>query len=220
MKMISHNIPFPYMSIDDFIPSSALVRAAAESFDLVKEQDWVKYTSDKGQVQYCSKGRNFTPAPALAVMDYIATYFDPNMAFGDLAGNAFPDMSHYGGGMMLTPNSNNEGGYLGMHVDADVHAKNLNWKRQYSAVLCVSEVYDSSFDLLIHDGKNNHGRIPYKFNRLNIFKCSDNSWHGLPKITQGMNRKALGVMYWSIMNEEDKSVARVRAKFNYDLDFG
>ena len=105
-----------------------------------------------------------------------------------------------------------------MHVDADVHGINTNWKREYSAVLGISEKYDSSFDLLLHNGKE-HTRVPYKFNRLNIFKCSENSWHGLPEITKGMNRKTLGVMYWSVMTEEDKKTARVRAKFNNDLEF-
>jgi hypothetical protein len=141
------------------------------------------------------------------------------LVFENPTTNVFPDVSHYGGGMMLTPNSNSEGGYLGMHVDADVHGINLNWKREYSAVLCISEDYDESFDLLIHDGHNTHARIPYKFNRLNVFKCSEDSWHGLPEITKGFNRKALGVMYWSEMSEEDKKTARVKAKFKYDLEF-
>ena len=74
------------------------------------------------------------------------------------------------------------------------------------------------FDLLIHDGKK-YARIPYKFNRLNVFKCSENSWHGFPQITEGFDRKTLGVMYWSVMTAEDKKVARVKAKFKHDLEF-
>ena len=143
--------------------------------------------------------------------------FDPNKIFG-LTDNAFPDTSHFGGGMMIAPNVNGEGGWTGMHVDADVHGVNTDWKREYSAILCVSEKYDSSFDLLIHDGKK-YARIPYKFNRLNVFKCSENSWHGFPQITEGFDRKTLGVMYWSVMTAEDKKVARVKAKFKHDLEF-
>ena len=213
------NKPFPHISIDNFIPSDAMVRAAAESFELMDSDNWVKYGGgDDGQVQYCSKlGRHNVPPATLLVLDYISTHFDPNKVFG-ITDNAFPDTSHFGGGMMLTPNSEGEGGHLGMHVDADVHGKNTNWKREYSAVLCLSEKYDSSFDLLLHNGET-HTRVPYKFNRLNVFKCSENSWHGLPEITKGMNRKTLGVMYWSVMTEEDKKTARVRAKFNNDLEF-
>ena len=144
-----------------------------------------------------------TTTESLLVLDYIATHFDPNKMFNGLTENAFPDLSYYGGGMMLTPNAKNEGGYLGMHVDADTHGINQNWKREYSAILCISEEYDSSFDLLLHDGKN-HTRVPYKFNRLNVFKCSENSWHGFPEITKGLNRKTLGVMYWSVMSEKRK----------------
>ena len=220
MKITRISEPYPAISIDNFIPSPALVRAAAMSFETVKDEDWAKYGGDNaGQVQYCSKGREHTTPSALLIMDYIASHFDPNEAFDNITDNAFPDVSHYGGGMMLTPNSQGEGGHLGMHVDADVHGKNLNWKREYSAILCISEEYDSSFDLLIHDGNDKHARIPYKFNRLNVFKCSDNSWHGLPEITKGMNRKTLGVMYWSKMNDEQIKNARVKAKFKYDLEF-
>ena len=219
MKIMRIDEPFPVISIDDFIPTLSLVRAAAESFHTVTTEDWVKYAADSGQVQYCSKvPRQSTPA-ALLVLDYIASFFDPNEAFGNLTVNAFPDTSHYGGGMMLTPNANDEGGYLGMHVDADVHGMNASWKREYSAILCISEEHDPSFDLLIHDGKNKHARIPYKFNRLNVFKCSENSWHGLPPISAGFDRKTLGVMYWSVMTKEEKAAARVKAKFRYDLEF-
>jgi len=219
MKITRIDEPFPAVSIDDFIPTPSLVRAAAESFNSVN--NWVKYGGgDDGQVQYCSRlGRENVPTPALLVLDYISTHFDPNKIFGDLTDNAFPDTSHFGGGMMLTPNSESEGGHLGMHVDADVHGINKDWKREYSAVLCVSEEYDSSFDLLVHNGKDEHARLPYKFNRLNVFKCSENSWHGLPEITKGFDRKTLGVMYWSKMTEKDKKTARVRAKFNNNLEF-
>ena len=217
MKINRTDNPYPCISIDDFIPSEAMVRAASESFDDV--DDWVKYGGeDDGQIQYCSKlGRGNVPPSALILLDYIATHFDPNKAFDGLTNNAFPDTSHYGGGMMLTPNALNEGGYLGMHVDATTHGIHKNWKREYSAILCLSEEYDSSFDLRIHNGKE-HGTIPYKFNRLNVFKCSNNSWHGLPEISKGMDRKTLGVMYWSIMTEGDKKNA-IKAKFNNNLVF-
>jgi|TARA_Y100000034_G_C6756251_1_gene336520 hypothetical protein len=217
MKATRISSPFPAISIDDFIPSEAIVRAAAESFNDVN--DWVSYSVEDNQIQRCSRfGRENIPPAALILLDYIASNFDPNKEFNGLTGNAFPDTSHYGGGMMVTPNSNGEGGYLGMHVDATSHGLNHRWKREYSAILCLSEEYDSSFDLIIHDGNNSHARIPYKFNTLNVFKCSDRSWHGFPEITKGLDRKTLGVMYWSIMTDEDKANA-IRAKFNNSLSF-
>lgn len=73
--------------------------------------------------------------------------------------------------------------------------------------------------ILITGGKNKHTRAPYKFNRLWAFKCSENSWHGLPEITKGFDRKTLGLMYWSIMTDKDKKAARIRAKFNNNLEF-
>tara|TARA_Y100001963_G_C6699272_1_gene408584 strand:+ start:41 stop:682 length:642 start_codon:yes stop_codon:yes gene_type:complete len=209
----------PHLLIDNFIPNTALLRAAAESFDLVQPNDWVRYEGgEANQVQLCSPNRSYVPPAALLVLDYIATHFDPNAAFNYMTHSAFPDTSHYGGGMMITPNSKGEGGYLGMHVDAEVHGVNSNWRREYSAVLGVSEEYDSSFDLRLHDGED-HVRVPYKFNRLTVFKCSDNSWHGFPEITKGLDRKTLGVMFWSKMNSEDQNRPKVKAQFNTDLVF-
>ena len=142
MKATRISSPFPAISIDDFIPSEAIVRAAAESFKSVNE--WVSYSKEDNQIQRCSMlGRGNIPAPALMLLDYIAFNFNPNSAFNGLTNRAFPDTSHYGGGMMITPNSNGEGGYLGMHVDATEHGLNYGWKREYSAILCISEDYDS-----------------------------------------------------------------------------
>jgi len=219
MKIRKIDIPFPALSIDNFIPNESLVRAAAASFDSMAEDEWVKYGGENRQIQYCSKvPRKSTPA-ALIVLDYIATHFNPAEYFDNFSKNVFPDVTHYGGGMMLTPNIQGEGGFLGMHVDADTHGINKIWKREYSAILCMSEEYDESFDLLVHDGSSLHSRLPYRFNRLNVFKCSENSWHGLPEITHGMERKTLGVMYWSKMSEDEASRSRVKAKFNNRLVF-
>ena len=213
MKISKIYEPYPAMTIEDFYPSEPMVRAAAESFDDV--EDWVKYGGDDaGQIQYCSKlGRENVPPPALLLLDYIAANCNPDSLMG-FDTKCFPDMSHYGGGMMVTPNRNGEGGYLGMHVDASHHGLHKDWKREFSAILCISEEYDSSFDLKIHNGKE-HGTIPYKFNQLNIFKCSESSWHGLPEITKGMDRKTLGVMFWS----KDVEGEQIKAKFNNNLEF-
>lgn len=206
-----------HLSIENFIPSAALARAAAESFN--EDMDWVKYGAGDNQIQYCSKlGREKLPTAARLCLNYIATNFDPNIAFDGLTTNAFPDLGHYGGGMMLTPNSNGEGGFLGMHIDAEVHGLHQDWKREYSAILCLSEVHDPSFDVRLHDGEN-HTRIPYRFNTLNVFKCSDYSWHGFPEITKGMDRKTVGMMFWSKMTEEDKKKEKVKARFNNNLKF-
>jgi hypothetical protein len=217
MEITKYNFSIPAISIDDFIPSDALVRAAAESFEQV--DDWVKYSKEDNQIQSCSKlGRENVPLASQLTLDYIATHFNPDKVFKGLTTNTFPDISHYGGGVMLTPNSKGEGGFLGMHVDAAIHGRHENWKREYSAILCISEEYDSSFDCLLHDGEN-HIRLPYKFNRLNIFKCSENSWHGFPEITSGLDRKTLGVMYWSKLSDKEKNKEYVKAKFNNNLKF-
>ena len=43
MKITRIDSSFPAISIDDFMPSEALARAAAESFDRVPDEDWVQF---------------------------------------------------------------------------------------------------------------------------------------------------------------------------------
>ena len=207
--------PFPHISIPNFVENESLVRAAGESFEHLN--DWVEYGGGgDGQIQYCSKlGRDKYPPAALKVLDYICEIFDPNDYFYEQL-KCFPDYEFYGGGMMNTPNRNDEGGYLGMHVDASHHGINENWVRCYSAILCISEDYDESFDLHLFDGDSSRGKLKYEFNTLNVFRCSANSWHGLPEITKGLDRKALGVVYWRV--SENNSAPRVKAKFYNQLE--
>jgi|TARA_Y100000310_G_scaffold152028_1_gene151601 hypothetical protein len=227
-KVIKLDKPYPAVAIDDFV-SPALLRAAANSYPDPTWDGWYTYdgnTSDNMALKDTTRDRESITAPALAVLDYIATHFNPADYFEDFGIDidVFPDFGYYGAGMHILP----ENGFLGMHVDTDIHGGNKVWTREYSAVLCASEEHDSSFDLLLHDGNKNHGRVPYKFNRLMVFKCSNatfkykheyESWHGIPNpITSGMTRKTLPVFYWS-KNKESVKGRRARAFFKNDSEF-
>jgi len=227
-KVIKLDKPYPAVAIDDFV-SPALLRAAANSYPDPTWDGWYTYdgnTSDNMALKDTTRDRESITAPALAVLDYIATHFNPADYFEDFGIDidVFPDFGYYGAGMHILP----ENGFLGMHVDTDIHGGNKVWTREYSAVLCASEEHDSSFDLLLHDGNKNHGRVPYKFNRLMVFKCSNatfkykheyESWHGIPNpITSGMTRKTLPVFYWS-KNKESVKGRRTRAFFKNDSEF-
>jgi hypothetical protein len=227
-KVIKLDKPYPAVAIDDFV-SPSLLRAAANSYPDPTWDGWYTYdgnTSDNMALKDTTRDRESITAPALAVLDYIATHFNPADYFEDFGIDidVFPDFGYYGAGMQILP----ENGFLGMHVDTDIHGGNKVWTREYSAVLCASEEHDSSFDLLLHDGNKNHGRVPYKFNRLMVFKCSNatfkykheyESWHGIPNpITSGMTRKTLPVFYWS-KNKESVKGRRARAFFKNDLEF-
>jgi len=229
MKVTRIDNPYPAIAIDDFL-SPSLLRAAANSFPDLSWDGWYKYdgnTSNNTALKMTTRDRESVTVPALAALDYIATFFNPSEYFKDFGIDVkvFPDFKFYGAGMHLLP----EKGFLGMHLDTDLHGGNKSWKREYSAVLCASEEYDSSFDLILHDGKENYGILPYKFNRLNVFKSSNStfkykhefeSWHGIPDpITSGMIRKTLPVYYWS-KNETHIKGRRKRAFFSNDLEFG
>ena len=74
MKITRIDKPFPAVSIDNFIPSEAMVRAAAESFNDI--DDWVRYGGgDDNQIQLCSKlGRENVPPSAMILLDYILDF--------------------------------------------------------------------------------------------------------------------------------------------------
>ena len=222
MKITKLDKPYPAIAIDDFM-SPALLRAASNSFPNLDWDGWHTYdgnTSGNMALKKATRDRQSIPTPALAALDYISTHFDPTEHFNDFGidVDVFPDFEYYGSGMHILP----EKGFLGMHLDTDIHGGNKIWTREYSAVLCASEEYDSSFDLILHDGKKTSGKVPYKFNRLNVFKCSNKtfkykhefeSWHGIPDpITSGMTRKTLPVFYWS-KNNTSTEHRRVNAYF-------
>ena len=219
-KVIKLDKPFPAVAIDDFV-SPSLLRAAANSFPAVGWENWHEYdgnTRNNMALKVGTRDRNGITTPALAVLDYVASHFNPADYFEDFGidVDVFPDMGYYASGMHMLP----ENGFLGMHLDTDVHGGNKKWRREYSAVLCASEEYDSSFDLLLHNTKE-HGRVPYKFNRLMVFKCGTNSWHGIPDpITTGMVRKTLPVFYWSLLDENTIiRNKRMHSVFRDDLVF-
>ena len=208
-KVIKIKTPFLAGAIDDFM-SSELLRAAAMSFPPMNWEYWHKY-NDKDSLKFVSIDRQTIPLPAQKALDHIATHFSPSKFF-DFNSNEFPDLQYYAGGMHMLP----QNGFLGMHIDTDIHGGNLIWKREYSVVMCISEEYDSSFDLLLHNGKE-QSSVPYKFNRLMTFKCSENSWHGVPEpITKGLNRKTLAVFFWSKLNKR-REVKRTRSFFRHNL---
>ena len=219
-KVIKLDNPFPAIAIDDFM-SPALLRAAANSFPEIGWAHWHTYDgndNDNMALKVGTRDRLRITIEALTALDYIATHFSPAEYFEDFGVNVnvFPDFEYYAAGMHMLP----ENGFLGMHLDADVHGANKIWKREYSVVLCASEEYDSSFDLLLHNTKE-YSRVPYKFNRLMAFKCSENSWHGVPnRITPGMIRKTLPVFFWSKIDEnESVENRRTRSIFRNDLSF-
>jgi len=202
LKITELEIPFPVIAIDDFMPTS-LLRAASNSFPNLDWEGWYTYdgnTSSSTALKVVTKDFISINRPSLVALDYIATHFDPTEYFKEFGFNidVFPDVEYYAAGMHMLP----ENGFLGMHLDADIHPTgNQIWRREYSAILCASEEYDSTFDLLLHNEKE-YGRVPYKFNRLMVFKCSGNMWHGIPDpITSGMVRKTLNIFYWSLLNE-------------------
>ena len=111
---------------------------------------------------------SWTPECSL-IADYIALHFDPNLMTGMTKGAPRYIWIRW----RHDDNAKQNGsGFLGMHIDAERHARNPSWKRQYSVVLGLSEDYDHSFDLRLHNGQE-HCRLQYKFNRLNIFKFEE-----------------------------------------------
>jgi len=221
LEITKLGIPFPAIAIDNFM-SPSLLRAAANSFPSADSSGkWLRYagkSSDNMHLKLIQPERSLMTLPALTALDYVAIHFDPTEYFKefDIDVDVFPDFEYYAAGMHVLP----ENGFLGMHIDTDIHSGNKIWRREYSAVLCASEEYDSTFDLLLHNEKE-HSRVPYKFNRLMVFKCSGNTWHGVPNpITSGMTRKTLAVFYWSLIDDnENVKDNRQRSYFRDDLTF-
>jgi hypothetical protein len=171
--------------IDDAVPPE-LLRAAIAEFPGPDWRHWHKY-ADGNAVKYGTRDRLRIPPACWEVLRSLFA-----LPIEELTGisGTFPDVELYGAGLHLIP----AGGHLGMHLDSDHHPI-TGWKREFSGVLFLEENVGGELVL----GETN---IEPRFNRLAMFRCTDQSWHGVPNPPR-FDRKTLSVFWWS-QNESDR----------------
>lgn len=179
--------PFPCVVLDDFFAPS-LLRACCVEWPDERWPWWHRYcdgTADK----YASRGGQLPPACQAVLTQMLS--LDVQHLLG--VDGAFPDFSLHGAGLHMLP----KGGRLGVHLDAERHPV-TGWRREASAVLCVSEWRTEwGGGLSLYDGPDKMARtVDYRFNRLILF-ATRGAYHGVPEPV-GATRRTLAAFWWSL----------------------
>lgn len=175
-----------YWIIEKAVPAE-LLRAAIAEFPGTDWPHWHRY-ADENAVKYGSRDRLRIPPACWEVLRCLFA-----LPIAEITGieNTFPDVELHGAGLHLIP----AGGHLGMHLDSDHHPI-TGWKRELSGVLFTES--NEGGELVL----NNFVFAP-AFNRLVLFACGDEAYHGVPN-PPTQERQTLSVFWWSRSEAERK----------------
>jgi len=185
-------MPFPHMIFDSFLDDFALSEAEHE-LRTMPRSIWLahhdpKFAGDVGEVQKRKFGLQEPSALPLRARDVMNFFSSPEICqfFEDLTG--IPDLqsdpTFAGGGVHNTE----QGGKLSIHADFNIHPttgkhRRLNallylnkaWKEDYAGAL---ELWDREMQRCVK-------KVAPVFNRLVVFRITDDAFHGNPEPWNG-----------------------------------
>lgn len=179
--------PFPHIVVDGFWSDDELRLCASEFPDA---QGWKGYNDPRERGKLCiDEPSRWGPH----VSQFMAHMQSPVMiqALEDLTGMSGLTCDTVGGGMHMTGRD----GRLGMHVDFNVHPDGKRL-RKLNVLTFINEDW-GPWGGTLWLGANREVSVPPSWNRLVIFECSDQSWHGHPEPVVGDHwRKSLAAYYY------------------------
>lgn len=201
--------PFPHAVIDGLLPEEMLLRAS-EEFALVAAHDWHRYDGqfEKGKAA-CNRWEAMPPA-CKEILEWMSSETAAAIcsAFTGIRGLR-ADPTLYGGGLHATES----GGFLGLHLDNEVHPQTGLARRLNLIVYCNPDWHQEwGGDLELWD-RGRRGvakRIAPLFNRGVIFETSAYSFHGHTeplRCPPDVKRKSLAVYFWSALRRRAGFVA-------------
>jgi hypothetical protein len=201
-----NNIPFPYISFDDFLPQ-AVAQAVLDDFPEPKRIDWTHH--DYG---YAKKKLAFSAPESLPPVIRDVLYFlntKPVLDFLErLTGieGLIPDPYFVGGGLHQIET----GGKLDVHIDFNRHNK-LKLDRRINLLLYLNkdwpESYGGALELWNRSMTARDAAIFPLFNRCAIFNTSEWSYHGHPDpltCPAERSRKSMALYYYSNGRPEEE----------------
>ncbi len=188
--------PFPFISIDNFLPEEILNRVLAEfPQDFQREQ---KRSQElyKGHYEPDNIPAGFTRAL------FYSFNSRPFLSFLEaLTGieGLIPDPYFLGGGLHET----SRGGCLGIHADFNLHKK-MKLHRRINVLVYLNKDWEKEYkgdlELWSKDMKEKVHSIPPVFNRCVVFNTDDNSFHGHPDSLEcpaDRTRKSIALYYYT-----------------------
>lgn len=202
------------MVIDDFLdPGDA--QAISNAFPAYRDMQWFygkeKYPLEPDKAVIDSYDR--APEPIKNLLDYLGS--EQMISFlTQMSGisELFLDTSFHGGFLQQAP----RGGKLGLHLDRQTHREHSDWKRELTLLIYFNQGWEECWngDLQFWAGVQENGytvsnlatRIFPVFNRLVVFRNTDEAIHGYPDpimCPEGTTRKVISVYYYRKVVTED-----------------
>lgn len=188
--------PFPHIVVDNFWSDDELSMAAAE-FPEPADPRWKTYRDPKEYGKRCMDEPSTWSRGVGQLLAHMASeVFCESLE--DLTGFAPLTADAVGGGMHMT----GEGGRLDMHVDFNVHPDGKRHRR-LNVLTFLNPEWEREWGGVLYLGPNRDIEVLPVFNRMVIFACSDESWHGHPDpIVGGHWRKSLACYFYTPVAEE------------------
>lgn len=160
-----------------------LLRSLWMSWPDTSSRIWHHY-SDQHVEKYATRSHNDLPDLANKCLYQMVDAISPHVE-----DDVFADFMLYGAGMHMLP----KGGFLGRHLDSS-YMESTGWKREYSCVLSVNPEWkpDWGGQFILRDTV-----VEPEFNQLTLFKCTDDSFHEVLKVTGPERRCTLCIFLWS-----------------------
>jgi hypothetical protein len=201
-------MPFPHIILDSFLDTAALTEAERELRTMPRSKwfthhDPKFFTGDIGEVQKRKFGLQDPSVLPPRVRDVMTFFSSPEMCrfFEELTGIADlqSDPEFVGGGVHNTE----PGGKLSIHADFNLHPTtgkhrrvnallylNNNWKEDFAGAL---ELWDRDVERCVRT-------VAPIFNRLVVFRITDDAFHGNPEPWNGppgYNRLSFAFYYYT-----------------------
>lgn len=188
--------PFPHIVVDNFWSADELEMAAAE-FPEPADTRWKTYRDPKEWGKRCMDEPNTWQRGVGQLMAHLQSEVMCE-ALEDLTGFAPLTGDYIGGGMHMTGTD----GRLDMHVDFNVHPDGARLRR-LNLLVFLNPEWEKEWGGVLYLGPNRDVEVVPAFNRMVIFACSDESWHGHPEPIVGNHwRKSLASYYYTPLEGE------------------
>jgi hypothetical protein len=190
--------PFPYIVIDDFLPSATAERFLIE-FDISRNADQKIFNRDQEKFK-----RGYKPEQLSTEVRQLFYAFNSRpfiRVVENITGikGLIPDPFFMGGGLHEIEN----GGRLAVHADFNHHIL-MNVERRVNLLIYLNKDWRDEFGGQLELWSNDmasclHSILPI-FNRAVLFNTSSHSNHGTPRtIThpKGLSRKSIALYYYT-----------------------
>jgi hypothetical protein len=208
-------LPFPHISIDEFIDPDLLNAVLEEFPDLEKKPDQIYY-NNPNEDKHATKGDELFGPNTKKLVDYLNSQEFRDF-LNKLTGIKEPLLAdpHYEGGGF---HQIKKGGFLKIHVDFHKHRK-LDLHRRLNMLIYLNkdweESYGGHFELWEKDMSKCAVKILPVFNRMAMFSTTGDSWHGHPdplSCPDGRSRRSLALYYYTEERPEDEVKGKDRGR--------